>query len=383
MYTIYALAGMNTRHVLSKRDDPAIGIGAARNWLLAQFHSIRDQNPDRQIQVWTQAFAYDWHERTIAAENVVAVFPGTQVGAGVIVIGAHYDSITTDWDNGDAYAPGANDNGSGIAALMEIAQIMGKSSRQHRATVIFVCFAAEETGKQGSISFVKDYVQAQNIDLRAMINLDMIGSDTGPNGEVDGRTIRLFSADPNDSISRQLARQIGLIAKTYIDDVDVVLQSSEERRGRWGDHQSFSAAGFASVRFIQGLEDITRQHSHRDTPDGVQPAFLVRNTRLVLAVVKVLADGLPMPHNIDLNMRSADASTLTLSWSPVSGAVGYLLMLRKQSSLNYDQVLTLGDVEQLAWADIARYHTLALAAIDANGQIGAFSPELSVAELMK
>jgi hypothetical protein len=379
MYAVYTLASFNTRHVLSSTSDPAQGIGAARDWLISQWTAMRSAYPAKQIQVWTQPVNYQWKTYNIAADNVVAVFPGTEIGGGVIVIGAHYDSITTDWENGAAYAPGANDNGSGIAAMLEIGHIMAR--RQHRATIIFVGFTAEETGKQGSETFAQGYLRANNIQLRAMINLDLIGSEYGPNDELDRRTVRLFSADPNDSISRQLARQIALITSTYIEDMTLVLQSSEERRGRWGDHQPFSAAGYPAIRIIQGQENLERQHTARDTPDGVQAAYLTRVTRLVMASVKVLADGLPAPSNLSLTTRANDPQTLTLAWSPVPEAVGYLMVLRKTSSLSFDQVLTVGDVEQMTWVDITKYSTVALASIDDKGQMGVLSPEYSIQAL--
>ncbi|MBX3083215.1 MAG: M20/M25/M40 family metallo-hydrolase [Anaerolineae bacterium] len=380
MYAVFTLASFNTRHVLSSTTNSAQGIGAARDWLITQWTAMRSAYPNKQIQIWTQPVNYQWKTYTIATENVVAVFPGTEIGAGVIVVGAHYDSITTDWENGAAYAPGANDNGSGIAALLEIGHIMAR--RPHRATIIFVAFTAEETGKQGSETFAQAYLKANNVDVRAMINLDIIGSEYGPNDELDRRTVRLFSADPNDSVSRQLARQIALITSTYIDDMTLVLQSSEERRGRWGDHQSFSAAGYPAIRIIQGQDNLARQHTGRDTPDGVQAAYLTRVTRLVLATVKVLADGLPAPTDLRLTTRANDPQTLTLSWSPVPAAASYLIVLRKMSSLSFDQVLTVGNVAQLQWVDITKYNTVALASVDAKGQMGVLSSEYAIQSLL-
>jgi hypothetical protein len=381
MLAVHTLAGFGTRHVLSAQNDSLQGIGAARGWLVGQFTALGTTYPTKQIQVWTQPVAYEWQGHSVAVENVVAIFPGTHVGAGVVLVGAHYDSITQDWQNGAAYAPGANDNGSGVAAMLEIAHIV--AARSHRATLIFVAFAAEETGKQGSAAFAQRYLKAQGVDLHAMINLDIVGSEYGPNGELDRRTLRLFSADPNDSPSRQLARQIALVAETYIDDMKLVLQSSEERRGRWGDQQSFSSVGYPAIRLIQGLEDTTRQHSGRDTPDGVQPAYLMRVTRLALASVKILAEGLPPPRDIAVTMTGNDAQTLTLGWSSVPEATGYLIVLRKASSLSYDRVLTVGDVQHLNWPDLTNYHTVALAAVDANGQMGVLSAEYMIADLRR
>lgn len=380
MFAVASLADMKTRHVLSTRNSQTEGIGAARDWLLAQFSAIRDANPQQMIDVWTQPLQFTWNRANVVSENVVAVMRGTDVGAGVIILGAHYDSISSDFVNGQAVAPGANDNGSGVAALLEIAHIL--AAHPHRATIIFAAFTAEETGRQGSLAFVKSYLQAQTpaIVPRAMINLDIIGSPAGPNGQIDQRTVRIFSAEPNDSSSRQLARQIVLITNTYMNDVNLVLQSSEERRGRWGDHQSFSAAGYPSVRIIQGLEDLSRQHTANDTIDGVQSTYLMRTTRIALAAVTILADGPTPPTNINLRVKAGEGQTFI--WSPVPNAVGYLLALRQTSSLFYDQIVTVGAINQLTGDNYTKYAAVAIAAIKADGEMGPLSPEVAISTLV-
>jgi hypothetical protein len=383
MFAVGSLVGMETRHVLSAKDNPAKGIGAARDWLLGQFDALRDAHPEKKIDVWTQPVQFTWRTFEVKSENIVAVFQGKDIGAGVIVVGAHYDSISSDAYNGDAPAPGADDNASGVAAMLEIAHIM--APLPHRATLIFVAFTAEETGRQGSLAFVSDYLQAQNppIALRGMINLDIVGSDRGQNNRVDQRTLRLFSADPNDSASRQLARQLALVINTYTTDINPALQSAEERTGRWGDQQSFSAGGYPSMRFIQGIEDLSRQHSPRDTLDNIQLDYLIRATRAVLAGVIILADG-PMPPT-NLTLRRNAVGTQTLNWTPVQGAAGYLIALRQTSSLFYDQVLTLAAAgqSQLEWDQYTKYTTIAMCAYDTAGRIGPFSAEVSINSLLR
>jgi hypothetical protein len=386
MITVGTLVDMRTRHVLSRRTETVGGIDGARDWLVGQFNDIRKTYPDQPISVWTQPVPFTWHGVDVAPQNVSAVFQGTDVGAGVIVLGAHYDSISTDFTNGQVDAPGADDNGSGVAALLEIARILAPQS--HRATLLFVAFAAEETGRQGSQAFVKSYLQAQEppIAVRGMINLDTIGSEVGPNGEIDHQTIRLFSAEPNDSTSRQLARQLALIISTYLpDEVNPVLQSAEERVGRWGDHQSFSEAGYPAVRIIQGLEDPARQHSPRDTFDNVQPGYLMRTTRAALASAIILADGPTPPGDLALRALVGDPQTQVLIWTPVPGAAGYLVALRQTSSLFYDQLLTVeaSPTPELRWAGFGKYATVAVATVDAAGRMGPLSPEVSIASLLR
>ncbi|RMF49216.1 MAG: M20/M25/M40 family metallo-hydrolase [Chloroflexota bacterium] len=381
MHTLSHLVSFRTRHVLSRVDRADRGIGAARDWLFRAFERVRTAHPHKAIQVWTQPFVFSWQGRAIKAENVVAVLQGDMAGAGIYVIGAHYDSIGTPPTDGDADAPGANDNGSGVAALLEILHIM--AGQPHRATLIFVAFAAEETGRQGSQAFVEQYLRAHvpPSALRGMLNLDMLGSMRDANGRVDPRTLRLFSAPPNDSPSRQLARQAALAISTYTDEVLPVLQSSEDRIGRWGDQMSFSEAGYAAVRFTQGLEDHRRHHNAHDTLDGIDLGYLMRTTRAALTAVAALSGGLPPPDQDSIALRRLH-SGYQLTWAAVPEAHAYLIALRHRASLAYDAVLQVSQTA-LAWDQFMRYETLAIAAVDANGRFGGFSPELHVRELLR
>ena len=374
MQTVSAMADMRTRHILS-RPAATSGINAARDWLIRQLGAIRDANPTRPIDVWTQPVPMIFNGVRLTTQNVVTVFQGTDIGGGVVVVGAHYDSMSADFYNGTTAAPGANDNGSGVAALLEIARIVAPTP--HRATIMFVAFTAEETGRQGSLAFVKDYLQAQTppIDVRGMINLDIIGSDVGPNGEVDPRAIRVFSAEPNSSSSRQLARQLALFVGTYMDDVTIVLQSAEERVGRWGDQQSFSAAGYPALRMIEGLENTTRQYSALDTVDNVQADYLMRTTRTALVGVVLMADG-PLPP-ADVARRTTPSGDL-LVWTPAAGASGYVIALRAANSLGYDQVLVVDHGTQITWDGLARYTYVAVGSVDASGRMGPLSMELDI-----
>lgn len=385
MYAMSSLVNMQTRHVLSAKDDAQRGIGAARDWVLAQFDQIKNAHRDKDIDVWTQPVQFTWRRFDVRSENVVAVFPGQDVGGGVIVIGAHYDSVGADLFDGMSPAPGADDNASGVAALLEIAHIMAHTP--HRATLVFVAFTAEESGRQGSMAFVKDYLQAQNppIAIRGMINLDTLGSDRGANRQRDPRTLRLFSAEPNESPSRAFARQVALAVNLYATDVNLVMQSAEDRTGRWGDQQSFSEAGYASARLVQGLEDPNRQHSAEDSLDNIQLDYLMRVTRATLAAVAMLADGPSAPVPIALRPSPGQPGAMTFTWGPIPGASGYLIALRRTPSLYFDQILTVapGNAGSLTWESFGNFHILAIAAIDAQGRVGAFSPELSIASLAR
>jgi Zn-dependent M28 family amino/carboxypeptidase len=156
---------------------------------------------------------------------------------------------------------------------------------------MFVAFSAEEIGSSGSRHFIEEYIQPNGIDVRAMINLDIIGGSTEENSSVNNDAIRLYSAGPEDSPSRRLARAIELICHDNATPMAIMAQDSVDRPGRFGDHKQFSDAGYPSVRFIEVTEHTNHQHNGLDTVEYIQPAYLLHATQTILAAVIVLADG--------------------------------------------------------------------------------------------
>ncbi|NPV67507.1 MAG: M20/M25/M40 family metallo-hydrolase [Anaerolineae bacterium] len=377
MQHVQTLYGFQTRYVNSAQNDPARGIGAARQYIHDTFVSYSTLAGGR-LTVWDHPFTVSWQEQQSLQHNVVATLQGTESGAGVIIVGAHYDSTANDVDPVIS-APGADDNATGVAALLEIARLLAQ--KPQRATIMFVAFSAEEVGRLGSIRFIDDYLKPYNIDVRAVITLDTIGNINGPNNEVNDRQIRVFSDDTADSPSRQLSRVMNLIATTYVPDLQVVVQAAGDREGRWGDHMSFTARGYPAIRIIEAIQDPSRQNNSRDTIEYVNPAYLTRSTRIALATVAVLADGLQPPQNISLRQNASDPSSNTLVWSPVQGASGYVLALRQPNALTHNQILTVSG-NSLTWGGFTpeRFETVAIAAIDESGRWGPFSREYRLAQ---
>jgi hypothetical protein len=294
----------------------------------------------------------------------------------VIVLGAHYDSVSIDPNDASYFAPGADDNGSGVAALIELARIL--SVRQHRASIMLVAFSAEEVGRQGSRAFVQ-YLEERGVEINAMFSLDIIGSQTGPNGEVVDNQIRIFSEGPNESASRQLARAIQFAAMNYTPQMDVIVEDLIDRRERYSDHMSFNEAGWPAVRFIEPLEDVRRQHTPNDTIDDIQATYLTRATQTILAAVTSLADGPPPPDNIVL--RDNGNGTRTLVWEHSPGASSYHIALRRPGALTYVST------EAFPWTgnsvdwngfDPNLFAGVVVFAVDANGLMGAPSAEYPI-----
>jgi hypothetical protein len=372
---INAMQNFNTRHVNSPYNTPGFGIGAAYNYITSQFETIRSESNGNLVVLPPHEFPVEWGDVSSIGRNIIGVIQGRETGGGIILIGAHYDSISISVEDGNAFSPGANDNGSGIAALIEIARIM--SRRQPRATVMFVAFGAEEIGRVGSIAFVNEYLIPNNIAIDAMLNLDIIGSSTGPDGSINDRELRVFSADPNDSPSRQLARELQIIARRHSPEMAISMQATVDREGRYSDHMSFSDAGYAAVRFIEMNEDLNRQHNDRDTLDDVQALYLTRSTQTILAVATALADGIRPPSSVQL--REDTDGLRTLVWERRDEAAGYLVALRSVGSAAYDEIFEVSDTF-VRWDGFvpSRFSGIAVAAIDQNGLVGPFSFEYQI-----
>lgn len=375
MLHVDVLASFGTRHVNSGYTRADWGIGAAGNYIRQQFERIQEDTRGRLV-VFEQPFDLTWAGLDTQPFNVVAFLSGTEPGYGTIVLGAHYDSIAQDPEDGQALAPGANDNATGVAALLELARVL--STRNHRASIMFVAFSAEEVNRQGSRAFVENYLLPRDIDINLMMSLDIIGSPVGANGAVDDRGLRVYSDGPDDSRSRTAARTVELIMLNHVPDMELFVESAADREGRYSDHLSFSEAGYPAIRFIQSLEDTARQHTSRDTIDQIQAAYLTRVTRSILTIVTAMADGLAPPRNIAL--RDNGNGIRTLVWEPIPGATGYVVALRRPNAVRYEQFEWNESETSVTWDGFVpeRFVALAIAAKDANGLMGPLSPEFPI-----
>lgn len=366
---IRSLQDFRTRHIGSSQVSPREGIGAARKYIKDQLE-ILSAASGGNLYTFEQSFeAFVTADEKSTQYNIVGAISGAEVNAGTIIIGAHYDSVGTPLISSEAYAPGANDNGSGVAALLEFARIM--SSRQYRATIMFVFFSAEEFNRQGSINFAA-WVQDKNIDVLGMINVDTIGNVHDRNGNRNDRQIRVFSAGPNEaSVSRKMAREANFLAYNYNLDLDLQVQDEIDRQNRYGDHFSFSELGYPAIRLINAYEE-KNNADPTDTIEFIEPEYLRDAAQTILALVKSLADGPRPPANIVL--RNRDDGKRELVWEPVADAAGYIVALRPPNSLIYQQFSF--EETKLAWDGFSDYAGIAIAAKDERGVIGPLSREI-------
>lgn len=370
MSHIRTLQDFRTRHVNSSQVSSNEGIGAARDYLAGQFETYRQASNGG-------LYTFDLPFESITADaerrlqhNIVAVIQGTEVGAGTLIIGAHYDSVGRPLDSATVDAPGANDNGSGVAAVLELARIMSKT--HYKATIMFVLFSAEEVGRQGSKAFAS-WIRADQTDVIGMINVDTIGNVHDFNGLVNDRELRVFSAGPNEtSISRKLARAVNFIAFNFGLDIDLTVQDAIDRENRYGDHFSFSELDYPAIRLINAYEE-KRNGDPTDTIEYIESGYLRRSTQAILAILTSLADGPRPPDNIVLR---ANAGEPELVWAPVPDAASYVIALRPPDSLYYERQIVHSGSTSLTWAGFRDYASIAIAATDAVGITGPLSREI-------
>ncbi|MDB5262137.1 MAG: peptidase [Adhaeribacter sp.] len=357
------LVSFHTRHSLSATKDKKKGIGAARNWAQAEMEKYAAASGGR-MTVTQDRYVVKADGRRIPADvemaNVMATLKGTDPNDDrVFIISGHIDSRNTDVMDASGHAPGANDDGSGTAAVLELARIM--ASRQFPATIIFVAVQGEEQGLYGARHLAQRAKQ-ENWNLVAMLNNDMIGNSFSDETNLkDNTRVRIFSegvpaleteemtalrksiGGENDSRSRQLARYMKETGERYIPQLEVVLNYRTDRFLRGGDHTPFSQAGFTAVRVCEMNENYQYQHQnvraengikYGDFPEHVDFEYLRKNTALNAATLANLASAPYPPENAGVVTSNLTNKT-ELRWeAPKKGRkpAGYYILMRETSA---------------------------------------------------
>lgn len=327
MADVEKLVTFHTRHTLSETDSDERGIGAARRWLKQELVSIAEDTGGR-LEVREQRFEAMVMGRSAELVNVYGFLPGTEgdpLGRTYVVSG-HYDSRASGSLDATSFAPGANDDASGTAVVLELARIMAHDS--YRANLVFLLVPGEEQGLFGAKHFAAEAKEA-GWDIDGMITNDIVGGVEGGNGIRDEVTIRCYSdADGMHSTSRELARALVLSAERYVKDARPKLVFRKDRFGRGGDHQAFHDVGFPALRLTEANEHYARQHKDVELKDGeqfgdlpkfVSAPYMARVARVNAAALAELALAPPPPARI--RMRAAVSYDTSLGWSPSSGPV--------------------------------------------------------------
>ena len=331
---IRKLVSFGTRNTLSTQNDPKRGIGAARDWLYSEFLRAAERSGGR-MTVEKQAYEQQKAARVptpTVITNVVATLKGTQPESEnrIYVVSGHYDSMCGSPTDEKCDAPGANDDASGTAAVLEMARVMAKY--KFDATIVFMAVAGEEQGLLGSTYFAEQAKQ-KGSNIEAMFTNDIVGNTLGGNGVRDRRTLRVFSegvpsnetsedasvrrsvGGENDSASRQLARFVKEIGERYVPLMKVTMVYRRDRYGRGGDHIPFLERGFAAVRFTEPNEDFRHQHQNVRIENGISfgdlPEFV--DYQYVASVARVNAANLAM-----LSLAPARPRSVTILTARVS-----------------------------------------------------------------
>ena len=338
--TIRKLVSFGTRNTLSSQDDPKRGIGAARDWIYGEFQRISN-DCGGCLQVSKQSFVQPKANRVpepTTLTNVIAVLKGSTDPDRVYVVSGHYDSMCNqDARDATCDAPGANDDGSGTAASIELARVMSKN--KFDATIIFVTVPGEEQGLLGSGYLAKD-AAAKKMNIEAMFDNDIIGGVTTYKNAPDRQSIRVFAegvpsnetqqeantrrsvGGENDSPSRQLGRYVKEMGDLYLPNFKVMMIYRRDRYGRGGDHIPFLEQGYAAVRFTETHEDYTHQHQtvkmvdgkqYGDLPEFVDFEYVANATRVNLIGLANLALAPAKPKNVGIVTAGLTNDTV-LKW---------------------------------------------------------------------
>lgn len=356
------MVSFGTRHTMSSTTDPKRGIGAARNWVLAKFrHYAKNSGGRMEVYLQNQDLQPDGKRinKVTNLGNAIALLKGTDPNdKRIIIMSGHLDSRVSDVMDAQSDAPGANDDASGVAALIEAARVL--STSKFPASILFVAVSGEEQGLLGA-KMLADQAKNENWQVLAVLNNDMIGNNTfDQTNKGEKPKLRVFSEGlpaidtekaaaglralglENDGAARQLARYTKETGERYVKDIDIKLIYRNDRFLRGGDHTPFVNHGFTAVRLTDWFENYDHQHQDIKLENGKQYGDLIKfmdfdylktNTEVNVAVLANLAKSPQQPMNVKMAVRELTNST-ALRWEkPEIGKVkGYNILIRETSS---------------------------------------------------
>jgi len=359
---IKTLVAFGTRNTLSTQGDPKRGIGAARNWVLGKFNQFAKESNGR-LTAFIDTITYQPDgkrvDHAINLGNVVATLKGADPDDNrIFVISGHMDNMRTNVMDSVGDAPGANDDGSGSAAVLECARIMSKHS--FPATIIFVTVSGEEQGLLGA-TFMANKAKKENWNIEAVLNNDIMGSNnSNETNIIDNTKVRVFSEAfsvqdtgrkalmirqlglENDGKARQLARYVKEIGERYVDNLQVVMVYRNDRFLRGGDHTPYVENGFAAIRITEMNENYYHQHQNVRKENNIQYGdlqefmdfeYLRKNTALNLCNLANLAKSPSMPPDVKIEVKKLTNNSI-FSWAKsANGKIkGYYILIRETTS---------------------------------------------------
>jgi hypothetical protein len=372
--SIRKLVSFGTRHTLSSQTDPVRGVGAAANWLFEEFSRYAASSNGRMTvekQTFIQPATPPRVPVATPITNVVATLRGSQPESAdrIYVVSGHYDSRCTDPNDAVCDAPGANDDASGVAAVLEAARVMAK--RNFDATIVFMAVAGEEQGLFGS-TFFAEQAKQQGRNIAGMFTNDIVGSSVGDDGRRDPFTVRLFNegvptseteqqaalrrsiGGENDGPSRQLARYIKHAGENRATRMTVRLIFRRDRFLRGGDQIPFLERGYSAVRFTEPNENFAHQHQDVRVENGVQFGDLIqfvdfdytaRVARVNASALAAIALAPAQPSNARvLTAQLTNDTDLTWAPNPEPDLAGYEVVWRETTEPEWTHSIRVGNV---------------------------------------
>jgi hypothetical protein len=385
-----SLVAFGTRNDFSETSSTAThGVFAARDWIAAQFRVIAAASGGRMsvaLDTYLQAKT-PRTPRAVEESSVIATLQGEEPGR-IYVMSSHFDDCHGHCTDGSGVAPGADDNGSGVAAVLEAARVMAATS--FRGTIIFACFDGEELGLWGSDHFAHEEA-ARRAPILAVLNNDIIGNSIGGDGLREPNVIRVFSeglpknasidrvnlvGSENDSPSRELSRFVAEVVPAYVPDFTVRQIFRADRFLRGGDQESFQGAGYsAAIRFVEAHENFAHQHQdvrvengvqYGDLPQYIDAAYLARATQANIAALATLALGPAIPSGVQLVTKQLGYDS-AVRWNPAADAAGYEVVWRATDASQWQYARSVGNVTQATVPVSKDDYVLGVRSVDANG----------------
>jgi hypothetical protein len=368
--TITHLVAFGTRHTLSDTTSPTRGIGAARRWVKGEFERMAgDCGGCLEIITPEETFTGARIPTPALVRDVIAIQRGTGDPDRVVIISGHIDSRVTDPMNATSDAPGANDDASGVAAVLEAARVLHK--RHFTGTIVYAVLSGEEQGLFGG-TVLAHTAKARGWRVEAQLNNDIIGNTHGLDGLVDDNRVRVFSEGTRalespeeararrltggeiDTPSRNISRYLADLSDAYLAPFHVRPIMRADRFSRGGDQAPMQEAGYPAVRITEADENYTRQHQdvrdeggvhYGDVIAGVDFPYLAKVTRLNAIALAAMASAPPPPAG--LKITGAVTADTTLSWTPTPGAADYRVWWRETTDPRWHESRLTGGATQL------------------------------------
>jgi len=377
--TVEKLVSFGTRHTLSDTTSETRGIGAARRWIFDEMSRVAAASNGRMTVAYQSSMQQGPRTKNVPAEmiNVVATIRGTTDPDRIYIATGHYDSMNSDVMNSTLDAPGADDDASGVAVIMDVARVL--SQHPLEATVMLVAVQGEEQGLLGSRGLAEEAV-AKKWNVEGMMTNDIVGGTVGGEGDIDNRTIRIYSANnkgAGEGSSRHWARFVRDGVRLYLANVKPRLIYRLDRFGRGGDHSSFFEKGFPAIRFTEANEDYKHEHQTVRVENGVQygdlPQFvsgdymrLVASVNTVALVTGACAPA--APKNVKAGGGLSNDTTMSWDMGTDADLAGYEIVVRETTVDDWEKVIPVGKVAKYTFKDFTIDNVfMGVRAVDKDG----------------